>query len=400
VRLSAPTTEFVIRAGKRQALAITLGLAAAILAGGSATADPTIASKQAEAQSVLGQINHIDASLGRAVERYNLANVKLDRIEQDQRENRRELDIARSSLRHAQTMLSSRLVAIYTSDRASTLEVLLGSRSLDDLINRVETVNRVSDQDAQVIHDVTGAKAAIARHKAELASAHAEQTRVVHQRAAEKAQIERQLAQRRALLASIQREIVHLQAVERARQEALRRQAEARLAASRRLSASGSTGVAGATTATSAGSTETAAATTSTAAPAPAPAPTPAPAPAPAAPQAHGGVVGIAMQYLGRPYAWGGASPAGFDCSGFVMYVFAQIGVSLPHSSYAQFGAGVPVSRSDLQPGDLVFFDGAGHVGIYIGGDSFIHSPHTGDVVKISSITGWYASTYVGARRV
>jgi cell wall-associated NlpC family hydrolase len=82
------------------------------------------------------------------------------------------------------------------------------------------------------------------------------------------------------------------------------------------------------------------------------------------------------------------------------MYVFAQVGVSLPHSSYAQYGYGSPVARGDLQPGDLVFFDGLGHVGIYVGGGSFIHAPHTGDVVKISSLSGWYASTYVGARRL
>jgi cell wall-associated NlpC family hydrolase len=106
------------------------------------------------------------------------------------------------------------------------------------------------------------------------------------------------------------------------------------------------------------------------------------------------------MQYLGVPYVWGGASPSGFDCSGFVMYVFSQLGVSLPHSSYSQYGMGVPVSRDQLQPGDLVFFNGLGHVGIYAGGGSFIHAPHTGDVVKVSSISGWYSSTYVGARRI
>ena len=61
---------------------------------------------------------------------------------------------------------------------------------------------------------------------------------------------------------------------------------------------------------------------------------------------------------------------------------------------------GVAVSRAQLQPGDLVFFDSLGHVGIYIGQDQFIHAPHTGDVVKVSSITGWYAQTYVGARRI
>jgi peptidoglycan DL-endopeptidase CwlO len=110
--------------------------------------------------------------------------------------------------------------------------------------------------------------------------------------------------------------------------------------------------------------------------------------------------VAIAMRYLGVPYVWGGASPSGFDCSGLVMYVFAQVGVSLPHGSVAQYGYGVPVSRGDLQPGDLVFFYDLGHVGIYVGGGQFIHAPHTGDVVKISSLSGYYASVYVGARRI
>jgi cell wall-associated NlpC family hydrolase len=83
------------------------------------------------------------------------------------------------------------------------------------------------------------------------------------------------------------------------------------------------------------------------------------------------------------------------------MYVYAQIGVSLPHYAAAQYGYGVPVSRDDLQPGDLVFFRGLGHMGMYIGGGSFIHAPHTGDVVKISSIyESYYTSNWVGARRV
>jgi cell wall-associated NlpC family hydrolase len=118
--------------------------------------------------------------------------------------------------------------------------------------------------------------------------------------------------------------------------------------------------------------------------------------------QADAGVVGIATRYLGVPYVWGGASPEmGFDCSGLVMYVFAQLGVSLPHYAASQYNYGIPVPRDQLEPGDLVFFEGLGHVGIYIGNDEFIHAPHTGDVVKISSLDDFsYASTYVGARRL
>jgi cell wall-associated NlpC family hydrolase len=107
------------------------------------------------------------------------------------------------------------------------------------------------------------------------------------------------------------------------------------------------------------------------------------------------------MSQMNTPYVWGGAAPGGFDCSGLVMWAYAQVGVSLPHSSYSQYNYGVPVSRDQLQPGDLVFFDGLGHVGIYIGGGQFVHAPHTGDVVKISSLSeDWYSQEYVGARRI
>ncbi len=115
-------------------------------------------------------------------------------------------------------------------------------------------------------------------------------------------------------------------------------------------------------------------------------------------PSKYTGVVGIAMQYLGVPYVWGGGSPSGFDCSGFVMYVYAQLGVSLPHNAAMQYGYGVPVAYDQLEAGDLVFFHGLGHVGIYIGGDQFIHAPHTGDVVKISALSSY--NGYVGARRL
>jgi cell wall-associated NlpC family hydrolase len=177
-----------------------------------------------------------------------------------------------------------------------------------------------------------------------------------------------QLGREHRLYDSIKGEIAHLVSLQHARQLALARQAQQRLAAYQSQGQSPALDL-------STGFT--------------------------APPSQYTGVVGIAMQFLGVPYVWGGSSPSGFDCSGFVMYVYAQVGVSLPHYTGAQWSMGVPVASGDLQPGDLVFFDGLGHVGIYIGGGEFIHAPHTGDVVRIDSLSdGWYAATYDGARRI
>jgi hypothetical protein len=118
-----------------------------------------------------------------------------------------------------------------------------------------------------------------------------------------------------------------------------------------------------------------------------------------------GQAVAIAYRFLGVPYVWGGASPAGFDCSGLTMYVYAQLGIKLGHYTGFQYYEGRQVPRDQLQPGDLVFFHASssgvpGHEGLYIGNGSFIHAPHTGDVVKISSLFETrYALSYVGAVR-
>jgi cell wall-associated NlpC family hydrolase len=111
--------------------------------------------------------------------------------------------------------------------------------------------------------------------------------------------------------------------------------------------------------------------------------------------------VAVAERHVGAPYRFGGCDPEGFDCSGLVMHVYAELGVRLPHFAAAQFHEGRRVGIDDLHRGDLVFFDGLDHVGLYAGGGRFIHAPQAGDHVRISSLTsGWYADHCDGAVRI
>jgi cell wall-associated NlpC family hydrolase len=296
------------------------------------------------------------------VDAYNTAQVELDGIVSAQKVNEKRLKIARSNLGAAQGSLESRLVELYQNGSPDLVEILLGSASLDEILDGIETANRVSDQDTQILDEVRRFRTEIKQREKELEKARSRQEQVVAERAARRDEIEARMGEREALLSSIRDQIAQLEAEERARQRRIEAAARARLAAPSVETTDSRTG---------------------------------------APPSQYGGVVGIAMQYLGIPYRYGGESPStGFDCSGFTMYVFSRVGVSIPRTVSTQYGVGVPVSRSELQAGDLVFFNGLGHVGIYIGGNQFIHSPHTGDVVKISSITGYYSSGWVGARRI
>ena len=334
---------------------------------------------------MLAQIQVISSRAERAQNDLYAADQQLARIEADLKTNGRHLTIARQSLAVAQSRISARLRALYMhGSDGGAVAILLGAQSLDDLINRLDAEKRVTKQDATVLHDVKAFRREVEIRQQRLTNARASQTQVVAARLAAKRSVEDDLAHANQLYGSIKGEIAKLQAAERARQILVAAQARARLAAEQQqrlaaaqASASNPTPVPLADP--SQGSTDT----------------------IPAAPPSqYGNVVSIALQYLGVPYVWGGSTPNGFDCSGFTAWVYAQVGVSLPHNAAAQFGYGVPVDRSQLEPGDLVFFDGLGHVGLYIGGGQFIHAPHTGDFVKISSITGWYDSGWVGARRI
>lgn len=124
------------------------------------------------------------------------------------------------------------------------------------------------------------------------------------------------------------------------------------------------------------------------------------PSPVEAGPARSATAARIATRYLGVPYVRGGASPAGFDCSGLVTHVFARVGVSLPHNAAQQYGYGTAVSRGRLEPGDLVFFTGLQHNGIYLGEGRFIHASKSAGVKIAKLDDDWFRSRWVGARRL
>jgi cell wall-associated NlpC family hydrolase len=387
VRLSRVVWGIASRARRRQATLVVVALLASMLAALAADVakaePPAISAKRAEARRVLGEIHALDVQMEKAIEAYNGATEQLAAIERESNLNAEHLVIAKHNLYVSQRRLGVRLRALYTGgEENSTLAILLGSHSIGDFLNRVETVNSVSSQDSQVIAEVKQFKHDVVVRAEQLKIAHARQEKVVAERAAARQQVESGLAERQRLLDSIQGEIARLQREEAERQARLAAEARARLQAQlaaqqRAVQAAQAQDVVGASAVSPDGAVTV------------------------VPPSQYAGVVGIAMQYLGVPYVWGGASPGGFDCSGFVMFVFAQVGVSLPHHAASIYNYGVPVSRDQLEPGDLVFFDGLGHMGIYIGNGQFVHAPHTGDVVKISSLNdSWYAATYVGAKRI
>ena len=354
------------------------GAAGLLLAVGSASAQ-TITSKRAQAEAVAAEVESLQGNLEQTVEAYNYANLQLANIDRDLTSNAKHLVAARKSLVVAQRRISVRARDLYINGQGdSTLEVILGSSSLDDIIARLDAIERVSSQDSQILRTVKKYRKEVETRRETLRDKRADQARIVADQVAQKQSIESQIAEQNELLASVKDEIAKMRAEEARQQAALAAQARARAQAAAQIASQAQVD---ATQQTYVAPVET-------------------PSYDPNLPAArYGSVVSIALQYLGVPYVWGGASPAtGFDCSGFVMYVFAQLGVSLPHHAASMYAYGTPVPYDQLAPGDLVFFSGLGHMGIYIGNGQFVHAPHTGDVVKISYMAEH--GSYVGARRL
>ena len=347
------------RAHSTRAVAALVALSVAVVA---ATAAPTasadqLSQKRAEAKAAAQRLTELQAAAEKKIEAYDAAHQRLQETLRRIHVNEQSLAVAKANLASARERLSASLTETYKSGDQDAIAYLLAARSIGELVDQVQVMQRANGLNKSLLNDVT-------RYRTEVAK---RQVLLDQERKARKRQQAAAAAARDRVLASLHSEQAYYNNLKGSIKRLIAAREAAQQAAAEQTVSTGDTGATGNL-------------------------------PAPPSSTVGGQAVAIAEQYLGVPYVWGGASPSGFDCSGLTMYVYAQLGVSLPHNAAAQYGMLPHVSESDLEPGDLVFFYGLGHVGIYIGGGAFIHAPHPGDVVRISSLSA--EGSYYGAARV
>jgi cell wall-associated NlpC family hydrolase len=304
-------------------------------AGSPANAAPTQASLEA-------QLERLNRQADQLVEEYNQSKLALKRLRKTRDELRAQAIGAEADLAALRTTLGARAAAAYVQGAGNTLAAVLNSEDPASAIDRVQVLELLATQDGDLVDRLALAGQAYDGRKRDLAAAERDAAAEVARLDAKKAEVERAADRTRELL----------------------RQMEAR-------------------SAPTSGSPSTPAA--------------PAPPPSSGGGSGSGAAaVRFAMAQVGKPYCYGGEGPGCFDCSGLTMRAWAQAGVSLPHSSSAQYGVGRHVSAGELQPGDLVFYySPISHVSIYIGNGQRVSATHTGDYVRVQSL----GSSIVGYSR-
>jgi len=379
---------------RRRLISVVLIASLLVLLGGQvAAAEPAaITRAKSEAAALQERIDELASELDAAVEDYNYAKAKLAETKAAAEATQAKLEKAEADLEVLQPKLEERLVEIYKQGQLGMIATLAECDSFSELVNRLDLLERLSEQDSQVISDVLSFREEVTQRKAELAAQLEEEKVLTAEAEAAKVKVqerlaanEKELAGKEALIAQLQKEEAARQArlaaaakaaAKKAAEEAARKKAALAAAKAKQNTSSASS---------SSGSSKPSGSSNSSTGPVPSSA-------------IGSDVVSIAMNYLGVPYVWAGSSPSGFDCSGFVAYVFNKVGVYLPHSSRIQAGYGVAVSRADLKPGDLVFFySPIHHVGIYIGDGQMILAAGTGKDVRSSAV---WTGSYNCARRI
>jgi peptidoglycan DL-endopeptidase CwlO len=338
---------------------LALALAAAFAHAAPAAADPLVDQKKAQYDKVSRQVHALDGRVELLTERYDAAVSELAKLKTQIADANRRLKAAEIHLTFEQGVLADLMVARYKGLDASTLDIVLGASSLSDVTRTMDIKQRFDAAVADAVDQIRITRDAIVAERVELLDAREKaraQKRIIEQK---RAAIRKMLRHRRALMHTLGDQVLIAEAASSIGQTQLALAAEQWIRADMRIN-HGDPGA-----------------------------------------ELRDQVAIDGLAQIGVPYKWGGASPeGGFDCSGLVMWLWAQHGYSLPHFAASQYHLGPFVSETDLRIGDLVFFHKLGHVGIYIGNGYVLHAPHTGATVEIEAFsTPWFQNTYVGATR-
>ncbi|HET7427435.1 MAG TPA: NlpC/P60 family protein [Gemmatimonadales bacterium] len=338
---------------------LVLALLVALANAGPASADPLVDQTRAKYEKVRTEVRDLDNRVELLTERYDAAVSELAQLRIEIRDANRRLKAAEIHLTFEQGVLANLMVARYKGLDASTLDIVLGASSLSQVTGDMDIKQRFDAAVADAVNQIRITRDAIVTERLQLLDARDKARTQKHIIETKRAAIRKMLTRRRALMLVLGDQVRIAEAATSIGQTKLALAAAQWIRADMRINHSD-----------------------------------------PGA-ELRDQVALEGLAQIGVPYKWGGASPeTGFDCSGLVMWLWAQHGVALPHFAASQYHMGPFVAVTDLHIGDLVFFHKLGHVGIYIGNGYVLHAPHTGATVEIESFSiPWFQSTYVGATR-
>lgn len=334
-------------------------------APGQSHADP-IADKRAEAARLEAELEAQGTKLSIVAERYNEIRLRAEETTAALLDAERKQDAARQEVARVQEIFDAQIVSIYKGTRVPEVIAQLTLGNLREMGAHKKYSEAIATHANDVIEDLQEERRKLAAEQDRLQTAQ-EAVREAEDRVAEERVIvEAAMRGQQALLAQVEGDLATLVAEEQARRQAEEERRTREELARRRRN--------------------------------PSPSPSQGPLPnAPAPNQRAGIAVDTAKAQLGKPYLWAADGPESFDCSGLTMYAWAKAGVSLPHSSRAQYASLPHVSIDNLAPGDLVFYGNPiHHVGMFIGEGQMVNAPQTGQNVRINSI---YRSDFTGASR-
>lgn len=317
---------------------------------------------QIKIDNIESSIEQLDSNIEKVYAQVDKTKVKIGETEQQIDKTTKDIEVAKGNIKDEEVLYNQRMRSMYMDGLDSYVEVLLDSKGIEDFISRTENVKKIVEYDNGIITELTTKKSDIQSQKVALED---RKSKLLLMKTDNENKLEtlKETKQKQSVLITEAKKQKQLYSGKINEGQAIVDETMKQIQQIRDNTPNYSA---------SRGSESL----------------------------SSNAIVAYASNFLGTPYVWGANGPQVFDCSGFMQYVYAHFGVSLSRTTYTQIKEGTYVARSDLQPGDLIFFGSQSdphHVGMYVGNNSYIHAPSTGDVIKVSALT---RGDYLTARRV